>query len=506
MNRFRNIIVGLFLAASCHAQTALQWGMQQKNAGSGYTTYWATAGNDYLFATNGSGVFAPVLKSTFLTPTAADSAYQPLDSDLTAIAGLATTSFGRDFLTLADASSGRSKLGLGSLSTQSSITTSTATNLTGVLVGNGAVVTATNHPAVSYIEFNVNGSATLDGGMDTVPYPTRDLHLPLNSGTLAIATTTDGIIRDITGNAGTATALQTSRTINGTSFNGTANITVTAAAGTLTGSSLASGVTSSSLTSFGSSIALGTPASGNFSSGTFTWPTFNQNTSGSAATLTTARTIFGQSFNGSANIGGGTITLAGNLTTTGAFNTTFAQSASTTITLPSTSATMARTDAAQTFTGTQTINGGVLMVPAAGSLTQTLSFGATVGAPALLLYDGGGSVRHGWGLQANETQFFGPSGSHFSWNKGGDLQTSGTNEVMRLDCATGTLTITGPAAATAGVVYGTYTVAGFPTTTYLEAVVTDALAPVVGATVVAGGSAKCKVMYNGSAKIVTAVL
>jgi hypothetical protein len=33
--------------------------------------------------------------------------------------------------------------------------------------------------------------------------------------------------------------------------------------------------------------ALGTPVSGNFSSGTFTWPTFNQNTTGSAATVTT---------------------------------------------------------------------------------------------------------------------------------------------------------------------------------------------------------------------------
>ena len=63
----------------------------------------------------------------------------------------------------------------------------------------------------------------------------------------------------ITGNAGTATALQTARTINGTSFNGTANITVTAAADTLTGTTLASGVTASSLTSVGtlSSLAMG---------------------------------------------------------------------------------------------------------------------------------------------------------------------------------------------------------------------------------------------------------
>jgi hypothetical protein len=32
--------------------------------------------------------------------------------------------------------------------------------------------------------------------------------------------------------------------------------------------------------------ALGTPISGNFGSGTFTWPTFNQNTTGTAANVT----------------------------------------------------------------------------------------------------------------------------------------------------------------------------------------------------------------------------
>lgn len=55
----------------------------------------------------------------------------------------------------------------------------------------------------------------------------------------------------ITGNAGTATALQNARTINGTSFDGTGNITVTAAAGTLTGTTLNSTVVTSSLTSVG---------------------------------------------------------------------------------------------------------------------------------------------------------------------------------------------------------------------------------------------------------------
>jgi hypothetical protein len=72
------------------------------------------------------------------------------------------------------------------------------------------------------------------------------------SGNFAAGT----ITATLTGNADTATALQTARTINGVSFNGTANITVAAAAGTLTGNTLASGVTASSLTSVGTLTSL----------------------------------------------------------------------------------------------------------------------------------------------------------------------------------------------------------------------------------------------------------
>jgi hypothetical protein len=49
---------------------------------------------------------------------------QAWDSDLDAIAALSTTPFGRSLLTIADAASTRTALGLGSLATQSSITTS----------------------------------------------------------------------------------------------------------------------------------------------------------------------------------------------------------------------------------------------------------------------------------------------------------------------------------------------------------------------------------------------
>jgi len=64
-----------------------------------------------------------------------------------------------------------------------------------------------------------------------------------------------GSITTITGNAGTATALQTPRNINGVSFDGTGNITVAADASTLTNTTLASGVVSSSLTSVGTITA-----------------------------------------------------------------------------------------------------------------------------------------------------------------------------------------------------------------------------------------------------------
>ena len=84
---------------------------------------------------------------------------------------------------------------------------------------------------------------------------------------------------NVTGNAATATALETARNIGGVSFNGTANINLP-----------------------------GVNATG------------NQDTSGNAATATvleTARTIGGVSFNGSANINLPGVNTAGNQNTSG---------------------------------------------------------------------------------------------------------------------------------------------------------------------------------------------
>ena len=94
-------------------------------------------------------------------------------------------------------------------------------------------------------------SSNTESGI-TVTYQDADGTLDFTVGTLN---------QDTTGNAATATALETARTIGGVSFDGSANVNLP-----------------------------GVNTAG------------NQNTTGSAATLTTARTIGGVSFDGSANI------------------------------------------------------------------------------------------------------------------------------------------------------------------------------------------------------------
>lgn len=69
--------------------------------------------NDGLFATNNVGGFELIAKSSFLTPAQGNSAYQPLNATLTALAALTTTSYGRGLLSLADAAAARTYIGAG---------------------------------------------------------------------------------------------------------------------------------------------------------------------------------------------------------------------------------------------------------------------------------------------------------------------------------------------------------------------------------------------------------
>lgn len=137
------------------------------------------------------------------------------------------------------------------------------------------------------------------------------------AGRIISATTFSGAL---TGNASTATTLQTARTINGTSFNGSANITVTAAAGTLTGTGLNATVVASSLTSVGTltSGAIGTGFTAIADSALATIATAGKvsNSATTAASANTASAIVARDVSGNFSAGTITASLTGNISGT----------------------------------------------------------------------------------------------------------------------------------------------------------------------------------------------
>jgi hypothetical protein len=82
------------------------------------------------------------------------------------------------------------------------------------------------------------------------------------------------------------------------------------------------------------------------------------------------------------------------------------------------------TTAAQTFAGTKTF----------GTITPTLiTQPATTGVAKQYFFDGGAATRLGIGVNPSEFQQFSINATRFTWNLGGDLQATGTNELMRLN-------------------------------------------------------------------------
>ena len=141
-----------------------------------------------------------------------------------------------------------------------------------------------------------------------------------NTQTANIYFNTNGTITaGLNGNATTATTLQTIRTINGTNFNGSANIT-TANWGTARNI----GIVSSDGTGAGSVVSVNGSGNVNLKLPATIKASITGNVSGNAGTATklqTARTIWGQSFNGSANISGN-MTGVGSITASGLIKTT----------------------------------------------------------------------------------------------------------------------------------------------------------------------------------------
>ena len=162
----------------------------------------------------------------------------------------------------------------------------TGTATAGTFSGSGASLTSIPNSATTATNANTASAIVA-----------RDISGNFTAGTIT-ATTFSGshsgsgaLLTSIPNSATTATSANTISTIVARDSSG--NFTATTITAALTGTA------SGNLVSGG---ALGTPSSGTLTNCTF--PTLNQNTTGSAATLTTARTLWGQSFNGSAAISG----------------------------------------------------------------------------------------------------------------------------------------------------------------------------------------------------------
>jgi hypothetical protein len=149
----------------------------------------------------------------------------------------------------------------------------------------------------------------------TSPGYTLDVHGSANVGALT-ATTISG---PLTGNATTATTLQTARTIGGVSFDGSGNIDLPGVNTTGNQNTSGNAATATTLQTARTIGGVSFDGSGNIDlPGVNT--TGNQNTSGNAATATTlqtARTIGGVSFDGSGNISLPGVNTTGNQNTSG---------------------------------------------------------------------------------------------------------------------------------------------------------------------------------------------
>jgi hypothetical protein len=211
------------------------------------------------------------------------------------------------------------RLNLGAAASGSALTS-------GLTMSTGRIIGRTTAGAGAFEEISIGNGMSLSGGSLFLFGSITSTSLTMNTARILGRTTagtsfieeisigsglsmTAGVLSATAGGGGTVTSVSVT---SGNGFAGTVATATTTPAITL--STTVTGVIKGNGTAISAAVAgtdyvlpggaLGTPSSGTLTNCTF--PTLNQNTTGSAATLTTARTLTigatGKTFNGSANV------------------------------------------------------------------------------------------------------------------------------------------------------------------------------------------------------------